>query len=127
MAATRMVIGVLFVVARSVDLCLLYGRPHLRNQSKSSPDGAPPFQARSSCQNSNCRRLIASDHLSPDAAAAFFRECVSIATGAPEFRRLQLPAGLWESHMVIDLDSWVRVCRWSVWSTAQMSGVSRPE
>src|SRR5262245_4056372 len=35
-----------------VDLCLLYERQHLRNQSNSSLDGAPPLQARSSCQNS---------------------------------------------------------------------------
>src|SRR5262249_59360704 len=35
-----------------VDLCLLYERQRLRNQSKSSLDGAPPLQVRSSCQNS---------------------------------------------------------------------------
>src|SRR5262245_51840397 len=35
-----------------VDLCLWYERQHLRNQSNSSLDGAPPLQARSSCQNS---------------------------------------------------------------------------
>src|SRR6516162_8496549 len=35
-----------------VDLCLLYERQPLRNQSNSSLDGAPPFQVRSSCQNS---------------------------------------------------------------------------
>src|SRR5262249_5417558 len=44
---TRRALGVFIV-----DLCLLYERQHLRNQSNSSLDGAPPLQERSSCQNS---------------------------------------------------------------------------